>query len=80
MAISLFTTMALFETDFVHKPECADWLKHTLHIFFSTFKSRYFKTVSSLKTFSAVFFAHPIAQVFLNLKTQGLRVRIALEA
>ena len=33
-----------------------------------------------LKTFSAVFFAHPIAQVFHSLKPQGLRVRIPLEA
>jgi len=29
-----------------------------------------------LKTFSADFFAHPIAQVFHSLKTQGLRIRI----
>ena len=33
-----------------------------------------------LKTFSPVFFAHPIAQVFRSLKPQGLRVRIPLEA
>ena len=33
-----------------------------------------------LKTFSPVFFAHPIAQVFHSLKPQGLRVRIPLEA
>jgi len=35
-----------------------------------------------LKTFSAVFFAHPIAhaQVFRSLKTQGVRVRITPEA
>ena len=31
-----------------------------------------------LKTFSAVFFAHHIAQVFRNLKHQGLWVRIPL--
>jgi len=30
--------------------------------------------------FSAVFFAHPIAQVFGSLKTQGLRDRIPPEA
>jgi len=33
-----------------------------------------------LKTFPAVFLAHPIAQVFRSLKTQGLRVRITLVA
>ena len=32
------------------------------------------------KTFSAIFFAHPIAQVFRSLKLQGLRVRISAEA
>ena len=30
-----------------------------------------------LKAFSAVFFAHPIAQVFRSLKLQGLRVPIS---
>jgi len=33
-----------------------------------------------LKAFMAVFFAHPIAQVFRTLKTQGKRVRIPQEA
>jgi len=33
-----------------------------------------------LKTFSAVIFAHPIAQVFRSFKTQGVRVRIPPEA
>ena len=34
----------------------------------------------TLKTFSAVFFAHPIAQGFISLKTQALLVRIPPEA
>ena len=34
----------------------------------------------ALKAFSAVFFAHPTAQVFRSLKTQGLQVRIPPEA
>ena len=34
----------------------------------------------TLEVFTAVFFAHPIAQVFRSLKTQGLRIRIPPEA
>jgi len=33
-----------------------------------------------LKAFSAVFFAHPLAQVHSSLKTQGLRVQTTPEA
>jgi len=32
------------------------------------------------RRFSAIFFAHPIAQVFRSLKLQGLLVRIPAEA
>jgi len=34
----------------------------------------------NLKAFSAVFFAHSIAQVFCSVKTQGLRIRIPPKA
>ena len=39
-----------------------------------------FIKMSTINTFSAVFFAHSIAQVFRRLIPQVLRVRIPLEA
>ena len=44
-------------------------IKDNTIILLSHFVISYF-----LKMFSAVFFEHPIAQVFRSLKTQGLRV------